>query len=69
MLSAAPLNRGIVQGSFDSPGIQCGLLNFKAELNPMHKRNVDIFYSRLVSQLCFHKKAEFSLVSMRSQMW
>lgn len=57
MLSAAPLNQGIVQGSFGSAGIQCGLLNFKAELNPMNKRKVDIFYSCLVSQLCFHKEA------------
>lgn len=28
-LSATALNQGIVQGSVDSPGIECGLLNFK----------------------------------------
>lgn len=67
-LSATALNQGIVQGSFDSPGIECGLLNFKVELNPMHKRNLDIFYSSLVSQLYFRKKTEFSLVSMDIQM-
>lgn len=67
-LSAAPLSSGIVQASIDSTAIQCGFLNFKAKWNPMHKRNLNMFHSSLVSQLYFPKKPKFSLINMGSQM-
>lgn len=67
-LPAAALNQGTMQRSCGSLGIQCRLFNFKVELNPIQKRNLDIFYSNLVTWLCFHKQAGFSLVSMAGQM-
>lgn len=36
-LPAAALNQGTAQRSFGSLGVQCGLFNFKVELNPIHK--------------------------------
>lgn len=65
-LSAAPLSQGIVQASIGISEIQCVFLNFKVKLNPMHKRNLNIFHSSLVSQLNFHEKTK--LVNMGSKM-
>lgn len=68
-LSAAPLSQGIVQASIGISEIQCGFLNFKVKLNPINKRNLNIFHSSLVSQLNFHEKTKFSLVNMGSKMY